>query len=77
MFSIEQAKIQKGWIEGLEAGNKALTAIHEEMGGVERVEKIMNQSADAIADEQVSYILVVATGKVWEMQSLMGDASRK
>ncbi|KAL7787738.1 hypothetical protein V8C37DRAFT_389845 [Trichoderma ceciliae] len=47
--SVEFAQIQKDVIFGLQQGTKVLSEIHAEMGGIEHVEKLMGESADAIA----------------------------
>lgn len=46
---VEFALVQKDVLYGLEQGSKVLKQIHHEMGGLERVELIMGESADAIA----------------------------
>ncbi|KEZ46120.1 hypothetical protein SAPIO_CDS0979 [Scedosporium apiospermum] len=50
--SVEFALIQKDVVFGLEQGTKVLTEIHAEMGGIEHVEKLMGETADAIAYQQ-------------------------
>ncbi len=52
--SVEVAKIQKDVVFGLQQGTKVLTEIHREMGGLEHVEKLMGDTADAIAYQKVS-----------------------
>ncbi|KAG4218614.1 hypothetical protein PC116_g32906, partial [Phytophthora cactorum] len=47
--SVEFALIQKDVVFGLEQGTKVLRDIHAEMGGLEHVEKLMGDTADAIA----------------------------
>ncbi|EHK26637.1 uncharacterized protein TRIVIDRAFT_50278 [Trichoderma virens Gv29-8] len=47
--SVEFAQIQKDVIFGLQQGTKVLSEIHAEMGGIEHVEKLMGEAADAIA----------------------------
>ncbi|XDG03384.1 hypothetical protein ABKA04_002999 [Annulohypoxylon sp. FPYF3050] len=47
--SVEFALIQKDVVFGLQQGTKVLKEIHAEMGGVEHVEKLMGETADAIA----------------------------
>ncbi|KAL7623997.1 Vacuolar protein sorting-associated protein 20 [Parahypoxylon ruwenzoriense] len=47
--NVEFALIQKDVIFGLEQGTLVLKEIHAEMGGLEHVEKLMGETADAIA----------------------------
>ncbi|KAL8377744.1 hypothetical protein RB595_008435 [Gaeumannomyces hyphopodioides] len=47
--SVEFALISKDVVFGLEQGTKVLEQIHKEMGGIEHVEKLMGDTADAIA----------------------------
>lgn len=54
--SVEFALIQKDVIFGLQQGTKVLQDIHKEMGGIEHVEKLMGETADAIAYQNVSPI---------------------
>lgn len=59
--SVEFALIQKDVLFGLQQGTKVLKEIHAEMGGIEHVEKLMGESADAIAYQKVSrppYVLL-------------------
>ncbi|KAI0900935.1 charged multivesicular body protein 6 [Annulohypoxylon nitens] len=56
--SVEFALIQKDVVFGLQQGTKVLKEIHAEMGGVEHVEKLMGETADAIAyQKEVSEML--------------------
>lgn len=52
--SVEFAQIQKDVVFGLQQGTKVLQLIHKEMGGIEHVEKLMGENADAIAYQKVS-----------------------
>jgi hypothetical protein len=52
--SVEFALVQKDVVFGLQQGTKVLQEIHKEMGGIEHVEKLMGETADAIAYQQVS-----------------------
>lgn len=52
--SVEFAQIQKDVVFGLQQGTKVLQEIHAEMGGLEHVEKLMGETADAIAYQNVS-----------------------
>ena len=47
--NVEFALIQKDVVFGLQQGTKVLKEIHQEMGGIEQVEKLMGETADAIA----------------------------
>jgi len=53
--SVEFALIQKDVLFGLQQGTKVLKEIHAEMGGIEHVEKLMGETADAIAYQKVRY----------------------
>lgn len=56
--SVEFAQIQKDVLFGLQQGTKVLNEIHREMGGLEHVEKLMGESADAVAyQREVSEML--------------------
>ncbi|KAI2632036.1 charged multivesicular body protein 6 [Hypoxylon sp. NC1633] len=56
--SVEFALIQKDIVFGLQQGTKVLREIHAEMGGIEHVEKLMGETADAIAyQREVSEML--------------------
>ncbi|RDA86442.1 hypothetical protein CP532_3611 [Ophiocordyceps camponoti-leonardi (nom. inval.)] len=50
--NVEFARIQKDVVFGLQQGTKVLKEIHAEMGGIEHVEKLMGETADAIAYQQ-------------------------
>lgn len=52
--NVEFALIQKDVVFGLQQGTKVLKEIHSEMGGIENVEKLMGETADAIAYQNVS-----------------------
>ncbi|PMD23824.1 hypothetical protein NA56DRAFT_568119 [Hyaloscypha hepaticicola] len=52
--SVEFALVQKDVVFGLQQGTSVLNEIHKEMGGLEHVEKLMGETADAIAYQQVS-----------------------
>ena len=55
---VEFAAVQKDVIYGLQQGTKVLKQIHAEMGGIENVEKLMGESADAIAyQKEISEML--------------------
>jgi len=56
--SVEFALIQKDVLFGLRQGTAVLAQIHAEMGGLEHVEKLMGETADAIAyQKEVSEML--------------------
>ncbi|KAM3510050.1 hypothetical protein MY11210_006056 [Beauveria gryllotalpidicola] len=56
--SVEFAQIQKDVVFGLQQGTRVLQEIHREMGGLEHVEKLMGESADAVAyQNEVSEML--------------------
>lgn len=52
---VEFALIQKDVVFGLQQGTKVLKEIHAEMGGIENVEKLMGETAEAIAYQQVRH----------------------
>jgi charged multivesicular body protein 6 len=51
--SVEFALVQKDIVFGLQQGTKVLQEIHKEMGGLEHVEKLMGETADAVAYQKV------------------------
>jgi charged multivesicular body protein 6 len=57
--SVEFALVQKDVVFGLQQGAKVLQEIHKEMGGIEHVEKLMGETADAVAYQQVSVIHIM------------------
>ncbi|KIH95252.1 charged multivesicular body protein 6 [Sporothrix brasiliensis 5110] len=52
--NVEFALIQKDVVFGLQQGTKVLQEIHKEMGGLAHVEKLMGDTADAIAYQNAS-----------------------
>lgn len=54
--SVEFALVQKDVVFGLQQGTNVLQEIHKEMGGIDHVEKLMGDTADAIAYQQVSVL---------------------
>lgn len=54
--SVEFALIQKDVLFGLQEGTKVLKEIHDEMGGIENVEKLMGETADAVAYQRVCFL---------------------
>ncbi|TGJ86826.1 hypothetical protein E0Z10_g1951 [Xylaria hypoxylon] len=56
--NVEFALIQKDIVFGLQQGTRVLKEIHAEMGGIDHVEKLMGETADAIAyQKEVSEML--------------------
>ncbi|KAI5297606.1 Vacuolar protein sorting-associated protein 20, partial [Ascosphaera atra] len=56
--NVEFALVQKDVLYGLKQGNEVLKTIHQEMGGLEGVEKLMGETEDARAyQEEVSRML--------------------
>lgn len=56
--NIEFALVQKDVVFGLQQGTKVLKQIHTEMGGIDKVEKLMGESADAVAyQKEISEML--------------------
>jgi Snf7 len=50
---VEFARIEQSVLHGLKQGNEVLARIHEEMS-IENVEKLMSETREAIAYQQVS-----------------------
>ncbi|KAI1173166.1 Snf7 family [Nemania sp. FL0916] len=56
--SVEFALIQKDVVFGLQQGTLVLQEIHREIGGIDKVEKLMGETADAIAyQKEISEML--------------------
>lgn len=53
--SVEFALVQKDVVFGLQQGTSVLQEIHKEMGGIDHVEKLMGDTADAIAYQKVGF----------------------
>jgi hypothetical protein len=53
--SVEFALIQKDVLFGLQQGTRVLKEIHREMGGIENVEKLMGETAEAIEYQRVCF----------------------
>lgn len=53
--SVEFALIQKDVVYGLRQGTRVLQEIHGEMGGLDHVEKLMGDTAEAVAYQQVRF----------------------
>jgi charged multivesicular body protein 6 len=54
--NVEFALVQKDVLYGLKQGTQVLQQIHKEMGGLEAVEKLMGESEEARAYQQVRFI---------------------
>lgn len=52
MADVEFAQMQAGVLEGLKQGTQVLNQIHAEMGGIERVERLLEENAEARAYER-------------------------
>jgi charged multivesicular body protein 6 len=61
--SVEFALVQKDVVFGLEQGTSVLKEIHREMGGLDRVEMLMGETAEAVAYQQVSFEEGVGVGR--------------
>ena len=57
---MEFALVQKDVVFGLQEGTRVLKEIQKEMGGVERVEMLMGENAEAVAYQQVCDVLSCA-----------------
>jgi charged multivesicular body protein 6 len=49
--------VQRDVVAGLEQGTRVLAEINAEMGGIDKVERLMGENAEAIAYQQVSALL--------------------
>lgn len=63
--NVEFALIQKDVVFGLQQGTKVLKEIHAEMGGIENVEKLMGENAEAIAYQQVCATLFRSSARFY------------
>lgn len=54
--NVEFSLVQQSVLHGLKQGNEVLRAIHAEMGGLEGVEKLMGETEDARAYQEVCII---------------------
>lgn len=61
--NVEFAKIQKDVVFGLQQGTKVLKEIHAEMGGIDHVEKLMGDNAEAIAYQKVCFAIAQAVNR--------------
>jgi charged multivesicular body protein 6 len=52
---VEFALVQKDVLFGLQQGTAVLKQIHKEMGGIEKVEQLLGDTADAQAYQRVHY----------------------
>jgi charged multivesicular body protein 6 len=68
--SVEFALVQKDVVFGLQQGTSVLNEIHKEMGGLEHVEKLMGETADAIAYQQVRLEPVVVELQLTYLQEV-------
>jgi charged multivesicular body protein 6 len=55
---VEFALVQKDILFGLQQGTEVLRAIHKEMGGLEAVEKLMGDSEEARAYQEVGRTMI-------------------
>ncbi|KAG4429553.1 hypothetical protein IFR05_014962 [Cadophora sp. M221] len=62
--SVEFALVQKDVVFGLQQGTSVLQEIHKEMGGLDHVEKLMGETADAVAYQQVSEVSDMLGGRI-------------
>lgn len=59
---VEFALVQKDVVFGLQQGTKVLQEIHKEMGGIDKVEQLMGETAEAQAYQKVSARRQVCSG---------------
>lgn len=69
--SVEFALVQKDVLFGLEQGTSVLKEINREIGGIEHVEKLMGDTADAVAYQQVRGIVFRGLGYYLKERALM------
>ena len=55
---VEFALVQKDVLFGLQQGTAVLKQIHKEMGGIEKVEQLLGDTADAQAYQRVQLLLL-------------------
>ena len=55
---VEFALVQKDVLFGLQQGTNVLRAINQEMGGIDRVERLMGETDEARAYQEVCYIYI-------------------
>jgi charged multivesicular body protein 6 len=79
---VEFALVQKDVLFGLQQGTQVLQAINKEMGGIEAVDRLMEETAEARAYQEVSFgqlrflRVEVANGRIQEVsQMLEGNLS--
>ena len=58
---VEFALVQKDVLYGLQQGTAVLKEIHREMGGIENVEKLLGENAEARAYQEVCLSLLLRT----------------
>lgn len=63
--SVEFALVQKDVVFGLQQGTNVLAEIQREMGGLDKVEQLMGETAEAVAYQQVSIRYTTRTGPLW------------
>ncbi len=71
--SVEFALVQKDVVFGLKEGTRVLKEIQKEMGGVEEVEKLMGENAEAIAYQKVCVSLLIGGILVFRRHLSMED----
>jgi charged multivesicular body protein 6 len=57
--SVEFALVQKDVVYGLEVGTRVLGEIQREMGGIERVERLLGENEEAMAYQRVRWVVLV------------------
>ena len=71
--SVEFALIQKDVLFGLQQGTRVLKDIQREMGGVENVEKLMGETAEAIAYQQVRFPSFLSLSSSFQLADTVGQ----
>ena len=61
---VEFALVQKDVLYGLQQGTAVLKEIHKEMGGIENVEKLLGENAEARAYQEVRMTVFTCTDRV-------------
>ena len=70
---VEFALVQKDVLFGLQQGTAVLKEIHKEMGGIENVEKLLGENAEARAYQDVSMIASLSLMLSWLTLVITGD----
>lgn len=70
---VEFALVQKDVLYGLQQGTAVLKEIHKEMGGIENVEKLLGENAEARAYQEVRMVMFVVDLRHWLTVGITGN----